>query len=210
MSHSLMVGDIVEFSAICKLETQYAYNVYHFVVTAVAGTSQTDAQFSTQMDAVVAPLYKTILPTQTSYYGSKTQVIKPARYDPVFNATNRGAGTFAGSEPLPPQITAVANFKTGIASRMTRGRMYMPAGSEVDNQSTALPSAAYLAACSNIFTAVQGVTSINTGGNSASITWGVYSRKLDIVTPINVVTMRSSWGTQRKRSMIAHADTAPF
>jgi len=209
MAHALQVGDIVEFTAICKLQNQYAFNVFHFVVTATAGTSQTDAQFSTQLDNLIHGLYKTLLPVTNSYYGSRTQVIKPARFDPVDNAANRGAGTFAAAEPLPPQIAAVGNFKTGIATRSTRGRMYFPAATETDNQATALPSAGYLAAASAIPLAMQTFTAVVTGGNTASVTWGVYSRKLDLVTPITVITMRSSWATMRKRSMIADADAAP-
>lgn len=210
MAHTLMVGDIVEFTTICKLQNQYVYNVLHFAVTAVAGGSQTDAQFSTQMDAVVAPLYRGMLPPGNSYYGSKTQVIKAGRFDPVFNAVNRGAGTFLGAETLPTQIAAVANFKTGIASRSTRGRTYLPAATETDNQATGLPSAAYMALVDALFVAINGVTTIVTGGNSASISWGVYSRKLDVVFPITSVTVRSAWGTQRKRSQIGPGDAAPF
>ena len=210
MAHTLQVGDIVEYTAICKVENQYSFNVFHYVVTATAGTSQTDAQFAAQVDALIAPLYKALLPVTSSYYGCRAQVIKPARFDPIELATNRGPGTFVGGEQLPPQIAAVANFKTGIATRSTRGRMYFPAATEVDNQATALPSGGYLAAASAIPLAMLAFTAVVTGGNTASVSWGVYSRKLDLVTPITVITMRSSWGTMRKRSMIADADAAPF
>jgi len=193
----------------CLVQNQYTFNVFHFRVSAVAAPGVTESDVLTQLDALVAPNYKAILPTNCSYYGAKMQVIRPVRLDPFYTAASRGAGTLAG-DCLPPQIAGVVNLKTGIASRATRGRFYLPATSEADNDATAKPSAAYVtlmdAFANDLFT----VGNITVGGFTLTLTWVVYSRSLQSGTQVLNYTSRTFWGTQRSRSMIKHADAAPF
>lgn len=209
MAHVLTVGDLVEFTAICKTQNQYTFNVMHFPILTVVGATVTEQDVGVDLDNIMAPLYKALLPTNGSYYGSKVQVVLPFRFDPVFRDTNRGAGTIAG-DSLPTQTCGLINLKTGIAKRSGRGRVYLPATSEGDNDATAVPSALYLAAAANLVTAIQGYTGTTVGGGTVTSTWAVHSKKDGISRPVTVATVRPNWATQRRRSQIKHADTAPF
>jgi len=209
MAHVLSLGDIVEFSPVCLTLNQYTFNVFHFVVTSVTGTTVTDQDVGADLDNLVAPFYKSLLPTNCSYYGSKVQTIKPVRYDPTYRSTNRGAGTIAG-DCLPTQVAGLTNLKTGVASRRTRGRFYMPATAEDDSTAVAQPSAGYVTALQNLNNALFSYTGTTVGAANVFASWIVYSRTGLSYLPVTSYTVRTNWATQRKRSQIKHADSAPF
>lgn len=193
----------------CKTQTQYTENVINYKVTAVTGGNLTDLQLLTALDLLIAPDYKNILPTNATYYGTKLQVIKPDRMDPVVTTVSAGAGMVVG-DSLPTQVAGVVSVKTGFAAKSKQGRMFMPATGEADSTAIAQPSAGYLAAvatlCNDIFT----FNSLTIGPDTVDVAWSVYSRKGGIMTPITSYLVRPNWGTQRRRSQIKHADTPPF
>lgn len=199
----------MEVTVYCATQDQYTANVIHFDILSVVGTVVTDVLFGTTLEAVLAPLFKAILPTNCSYIGLKTQVIAPVRLDAQITTALAGAGTLAG-DCLPTQVAGLVSMKTGFASRSKRGRMYLPATSEADNTALAQPSAGYLTLMTNIANALLAFNLVVSGGNQVACAWSVYSRKLHEMTVITQTLIRDDWATQRRRSQIKHSDSLPF
>lgn len=200
---------MLEFTPVLLNQDQYCYNVHHFSVTAVAVAGVTEVDCLAHLDDAVHTAYKGLLATNCSYHGAKIQVIKPNRLDPAFRTTRQGAGTIAG-DAMPPQVAGVVNLKTGLASRATRGRFYLPASSEADNAATAVPSAGYLTAVNTLCNALFTIGNVVVGGFTLTLDWVLYSRSLNDDFGIIQYTPRTRWGTMRSRSRIKHADSAPF
>jgi hypothetical protein len=209
LAHRISNGDLLEYTVVCLTQNQYTFNVFHFDVTAIGGASLFDSDVGAALDALMAPVYKAILPTNCSYYGSRIQVIKPKRFDPTFIIGNRGAGTLAG-DCLPTQVAGLVNLKTGIASKRTRGRFYLPATSEADSTAIAQPSAGYLTAVASICNDLFTFTGTTIGADSVTAAWVVYSRVGDLRSTVVSYNPRPNWATIRRRSQIKHADSAPF
>jgi len=199
---------LVQTVAWCKTQGQYTANVHHWVVSGVAGTV-TDANGATFFEAGLAPLYKAAIPTNCSWYGLKFQILKPVMYVPQFSITLQGAGSLAG-DCLPTQVAGVYTFKTALAGKSFRGRMYLPATSEADNDATAVPSAAYKTLARAVGDYYAGGQTVVLGGNAATFTPVVYSRSKNTTTEITSGDVRPNWGSQRRRSSIGHPDIAPF
>lgn len=205
----LAPGDHFQFVAWCQNQNQFSANVFNFRCDAVTGISVSHTVVMDQIDGVLAPLYKAILPTGSRYHGATFQLLSPDRLDRQYTIANAGAGTLLG-DALPTQVAGVLNLKTGIASRFAQGRLYFPPCGEGDNTLTATPSAAYKAGINAIGAALTGGLTIASGGDSCDVTWCIFSRESNILTPVTTVTPRPNWGTQRRRSSITRPDVAPF
>lgn len=209
MAHILANGDLAEVTPVCSYLGQYTMNVLMIEFLNVVGGTVTDDDAADEFDATLGPLYRAILPAAASYYGLRLQVVQNTRYDPQFDNDSAGAGSLAG-DPLPAQVAGVVALKTGFAARARQGRMYLPASGEALNDGTAKPSAAWITAASSIANALIGGGTIIVGAGSVDWRWVVYSRNLNLRTPITGFQVRANWGTRRSRSLIGQGDVAPF
>jgi len=209
MAHVLANNDIVEISAVSNLLGQYSHNVLNFRITNVVGPTVTDQDFVTNMEAMLAPLYKAILATNCSWHGAKAQVVKPTRFDAVFSTANQGAGTLAG-DCLPTQTAGCVALRTGVAARAMMGRVFFPATSEAQNQAAATPGVGYTGGMNTLAAALLAGGTVVVGAGSVDWTWVVRSRLLGVETSITQYLVRSNWATIRRRSHIGHPDVAPF
>jgi len=209
MAHVLDNGDVMEITPWCNLLGQFSANVLNIRIKNTVGTTVTDSLVTDDLDALLAPLYKVFLPTNCSYYGTKGQVVKPTRYDPITTIAQQGAGTLAG-DCLPTQTAGLATLRTGLANRSQMGRVYFPASSEADNDASAQPSLTYRNAINTIVVALRSGGTVINGGDSVDWEFVVRSRHLDIETPVTAHAIRLNWATIRKRSHIGRPDVAPF
>lgn len=205
----LAVNDRIEVSYVCNLQGQYSYNIANIKITATAGASITDQQLAASLEGTMAPLYKAILPTNTQWHGLKVQIVNPLRRDAVFSIASRGAGVVAG-DLLPTQAALVVSLRTGVASRATMGRWFFPPTSESNNDTAAVPSAAYQGSVGTLCNAMRLGGTVVSGADSATWQCGVWSRKLSVFTPITAVIVRNQWATIRKRSHVVGGDKVPF
>lgn len=94
------------------------------------------------------------------------------------------------------QLAAIVTFRTPYAGRSYRGRVYMPGISE-SNALMAGPGAGPQADLYTVFNGMVGI--YGQGGSDPDWTWGVYSKKLNVFTPISSVVVRTVWGVIRRR-----------
>jgi len=207
--HVVATGDLIEASMVCKVSDQYTFNVLHYVVSSVSAPSVSDVAIAADVEGLFAPLYKAMLADTAEWYGLKLQVIKPTRYDFIVSDALKGVGDLAG-EQLPPQIAGLVSLKTGFASKSKRGRIYLPASSEAENDATGRPTGAYIGQAEDIASAYVAGMVVSTGGGSASLNPVIYSRKLAAVFAITDSDVHDSWATIRTRSNIGRLDAPPF
>jgi len=209
MPHVIEIGELIEVSFVCNISDQYTYNVLHYEAAAVSGVIVTDSMIAADMSALFAPLYKEILADVSVFYGVTTQVIRPTRYDKVYNIAGRGIGVLTGDQ-LPPQVCGVVSFKSGFAHRSKMGRMYLPASSEEDNEVTGRPTNGYLDGAQAIASSYLAGLTVTSGGGSVSLQPVIFSRKLSSIFNVTATIVHDSWGTLRSRSDLGHLDAPPF
>lgn len=209
MAHVLAVGDIVQVSMVSKLQDQYSFNVLNWLVTARTGATVTDDHVATHISTVYASLWKDLLATNATFAGVIAQVVSPDRYDRQVETGDAGAGTLTGDH-LPTQVAGLVTFRTGAALRRARGRIYFPATSEAQNTSTGKLGAAYITAIETIMSTLILGETVAGGGNTADLSFGVWSRKFSQFRIMTEYFVRPDWATQRRRSSIRHGDSSPF
>lgn len=102
-------------------------------------------------------------------------------------------------EMLPPQDTAVVRWHTGLVGRSFRGRVFLPFSSE-GVQTSGVWSTAYLTSLQNFGDAMLTLFDTVTG----LVPWfslQVFSKTLNIATPVISASVNSIVKTQRRRSL---------
>lgn len=210
MTQAFAVGDMVEVTVVCKTGVQYAENVMHYQVDSLGIGVVTDLEGATYMSSQLAVPYKDILCTVDRFEGVKCQIIQPVRFDAQSYIGDADTGNVA-SDPLSPQTAGILSFRSGLASRSRRGRMYLPRATEDVNTAAGIPSGAYLTSMQTVANAWLGALVWTTpGGNTVNMKPVILSRKLGSAVPITSVLRRPYWGTMRKRSFAARPDIPPI
>lgn len=212
------IGDILEVRTVCQCfdTTQISVNVMHYRMTS-QGSSAPDldeiaASFSNHFNAG----YQLIMPASCTYRGTGVKNLTlPATEEHVSKASS-GPGLASGTE-LPQQVSYVINFKTGLAGKGHRGRIYPGFVPTSHVNSSGNMSAA-------------GITAIQLAASNIPITWtagsggvtGTYvlivlrrqANKLPLPFPtwdnVNLVTARLQFGTQRRRGDFGRQNAVPL
>jgi hypothetical protein len=108
---------------------------------------------------------------------------------------------------LPPQLACVVTLRSSLAPPRIRGRTYLPPAVESVNQADGTPSATHrsnvLTACTNQYT---GTLTVTVGAHTATLLGILWSKKLSSFYALDQLTVRTAWGTQRRRSGINRGD----
>lgn len=148
---------------------QAGINISHWRVTNVIGASTTDGDVAEQIDALTAPLWKSIMSTFALYYGVWAQIIKPVLCVQEVHASNFGTGTRMGNL-LPTAVCGMLQLKSNHLGRSGRGRQWLPFPSTSDvDAGTGAPTAAYITAISAVGGFFQTHTITGTGLDSVDI-----------------------------------------
>jgi len=205
----LAANDFLQVTINCKAGAQYSSNVMNYVVGAVAGTSATDAQAATQLDAFLAPLFKDLLPTTVTYWGLKAQIIGPTRRPGQYSVAAQGVGNVAG-DIIPTQVSGLLTMRTQFTGPKHRGRMYVPFPGEADNTASGAPSAGYITRLDALRAGmIAGLILINGVGNTATILPVVYSRLDEAAFEITESASSPFWATQKRRAERMRGDGPP-
>jgi len=221
MGTPLAAGNLVQL----RIWTQYAgvrqaaVNSAWYSVSAVGASAAEDLDFATQMDTVVAPVYKAVLPAPVEYRGCQAYIHSavppyPATHVPANAFANAGAGT-AGSDVLPTQTCAIIRFLTDRPGPSGRGRFYMPFPPVgADDGTGKLVAAAitnYLAVANEVGVGIA----VSAGGRTAVLVrvlvhgknkLGVYPSP----TPVTDFLVDQFWATQKRRGSFGRTNVSPI
>ena len=111
----------------------------------------------------------------------------------------------SGATTVPPEVAVVASLRTGKVGASYRGRMYLPLLSCAVTAAGQIPSASAIEVANStaaLFTAIGG-HSFDAGGGTGSddttVTPGVFSAKLGLVTTVTQVSVDERFDAQRRR-----------
>jgi hypothetical protein len=200
---------VLEVSHICKNDSQYSFNVSHWLAGTPSGGSINDQQWCQRFSENFETFIKAVIPASCSFAGVKLQIIKPERYLAQTYVADAGIGAEAGDE-LPPQVAGLVKLTTALATRHGRGRKYIPFAPEGRSNAAGQPDATYLGNAA-VLGALWATNDTHTlGGATQTVTPVLYNRTTGATITITGSTVRSAWATVRRRSFIGKADVAPL
>lgn len=212
MAQLLALGDIIRLRIGCYTATQAAINTIHYKVIEVNGASASDADAALLFNATLAPLMKNLMSVEANYQGVSVQRIYPGTPTvPQQSVSLSGPGLIAGTI-LPTQVSGIISFRTALAGRSQRGRMYIPFPAE-DSSLSGIPVAAYETALGNL--AAQLVVSSllipgTMGPDNCRLQTVLWHRATNSSDPINAYKVRAKFATQRKRGEYGARNIPPF
>jgi len=106
--------------------------------------------------------------------------------------TPAGATGTDASAQLPPTVQGLIQWRTGtvVSGRVLRGRTFIPAAPEGQNDASGIPSAAYTAALDTAATALM---------NDANCQLAIYSKTHGVSGLVTDVTVWNKWASLRSR-----------
>jgi len=203
----VVVDDILEIKTFCKQGSQVGINVLHYRVSSIGGTSRTDDQIATAVEALFAPLYKAWMPSTALWLGLRVQIIKGAVL-PTHQEASLLSGVGArAADGIAPQVSGMIQKKTGLAGRANRGRVYCPFLAEDCQTATGQVEAAGIANMTSFAVVAFNPITVNSAGNQAILDPVLWHRGSQTHTAINGYTVLSVFATQRRRSLVNRGDS---
>lgn len=193
------VGEVFRVTFFCRATDQLAVNVRYFKCGGIVGLTPTETQVANQMDTVFAPLYKALLSANADYKGMQIQMIGPGPSRiPIFVNASVGAGAVAGNV-MARQASGIATFKTALAGRANRGRIYVPFPSVADDTALGHPSAGYLTNLTALADAMTNSQFYGPAGSQIQADWSI--KHAGGLTTQFILTNRANpkWATQKRR-----------
>lgn len=213
------VSDLVLLRIWCADTEQAAVNTCWYQVAAVGATPATDEDFATQMNTLLAPLYKPVLNAHAEYRGTQVQIMLPvppnhAAYSPVFDNSLVGPGT-GGADALPRQTCGLGSFQTAKPRQANRGRIYYPFPGTIADVGDGSPVAGYVAAIGIITADLSVGIAVVAGARTATLVRVLRHGKdktgfTPPVTPVTGSTVATKWATQRRRGSFGRANSSPI
>lgn len=212
MARTLDVGDIVQATVVTQMGDQTALTVLHFLCGIVAGTSATDKDFATNLDAVLEADWKAAINNTATYRGIMAQVVNPPpmqRMQSEIGAAGVGTG---GATPQPPQVSGIITWGTAMAGRAGRGRMYVPFPSTTFIDADGTPTASYIAALAALAVDIGGLAVVNRsgGGGSIAVQFVIYHRDFQTTDNVTSSVQQKKWATQKRRGEFGRPNAPPI
>lgn len=207
---TIQVNDVYEIKYATYCAGNAGINVLHYACTAVAGTGSTDIQLATQLDALMAPLYKACMAGIATYYGIRAQRVTPLPKSlSVVVSPNIGVG-LAGAAALPGQVCGIITLQTAIAGRKNRGRVYVPFPASAQNDATNdTPVGGYKNEIQSLGVGLTSTIVAGVGGNTSTMVPVIYHRKDSTFTLVVSIRANQKWATQRRRSNYGQLNPYP-
>jgi len=209
--------DILEMVTFCRTaEGQNQQNRTFWACTAITGggilLTEAAATFSQDWSDLFVP----IIPTTHSYLGLKLRRFHPTIHRTQFinSIVGQGAGDLT-DHPLPSQVCGLISKRASSAPPRHRGRFYVPSTSEVFNDTTGDPTAAYATALVDLNAYLRTPVTQTGAGGTATFEPRIvqlHEETGDLVDSwlVDSCLTRSRWATQRRRSEINRPDVQPF
>lgn len=210
---SFAVGDTMELKFFCRQAEQIGMNIFHLVVNAVTGGTQTDQEIANALSLGFSVLYKQFMAADASYFGMQMARHVGTAYVPLTDSrSGSGAGT-AGGMSLPRQAAGLCKLTTGGPGRKNRGRFYMPFPSSTYDSSGGLVSAPGVALIQQMGDSIRGPflqTVPPTPLQDITLQAIIYHRTLDTFTRVTGAVARAVFATQRRRGSYGKPNADPF
>jgi len=116
-------GDVCQARTVAFIPGQISENVTHWLVASMTGTGSSVTAAAQRLDTLVASLYQNIMPATAAWRGvGFTNLANPRSVEGI-GIGHAGPGVVAGNG-LPSQVSFLISWRTALAGRANRGRIY--------------------------------------------------------------------------------------
>lgn len=209
----IVTGDSLRIRFFCTQADQLSVNILHFLVGAQTGGPVDGGQLISAISQAWSGVYTNLLSLQGTYYGASMQRLTAGTWNPIADSRSGTAGGTAGVNALPKQTSGLISWRTPLAGRRNRGRVYLPFPAEDDNSITGRPTAPYDTKATQYGNTYLGGFAYATVGPPPSTTFldpVIYHRDSGGFTPVSGFTVRAGWATQRRRGTFGRPNAVPF
>jgi hypothetical protein len=208
------LGDVILGQIVTVQSEQTAFAGCHWYITSLTGGVITLGNIATTLDAQFGATTKPALSAQATYKGVLVRRIQPTPPSPpCWDTANQGLGGVVG-DVNPRQTCGVVSKGTALAGRKYRGRLYLSFPGESDNAVNGVPAASYAASLTGFLNNLRLPVNVVSGGATAVLLPCIYHRPVPpaafFVTNITSITLRTIWGTQRRRGSFGRPNTSPI
>jgi len=211
------VGDVLEIRTLCFSIDQISVNVMHWRVSVLTGAGVTLQDIAAQFDTDVNGAYKNWMAANCNYRGIGITNLTGDRTVEYHATGFTGPGTQTAST-LPTQVTGLISFKTALAGRHMRGRIFpgLPWAGWV--LATSQMTAAGLVALNTIRSSIGLAKTATVGPNGTTIVLTVMHRPTparpippnSLTTDVTTAAASGLWATQRRRGEFGRTNQVPF
>jgi len=210
MALPLAPGDIMKCRVWCADAEQASVNTYYFLVNDIGTPAATDSDLAQGLDTLLAPLYKAIITNDASYRGVEVQIASQIPLPvPQFWATHTGAGT-AGTPGLPRQAAGLVSFRTTLAGPGHRGRVFLPFVAAASNRAPGQTTTTYIDDVTDLMNALTNYSAVSSGGRTATVQFGIFSKKNSNFFALENFIVAAGWATQRRRGSYGRPNVSPI
>jgi hypothetical protein len=212
-----IVGDVLEIRTLCFSIDQISVNVMHWRVGNVSGAGVSLQDIAAQFDTDVNGAYKNWMPANCNYRGIGITNLTGERTVEYHATGFTGPGTQT-AKMLPTQTTGLISFKTALAGRHMRGRIFPGLPWTDWMLATSQMTAAGLIALNTIRSAIGLAKVASIGANSTTVVLTVMHRPTlarpippnSLTTDVTSAVASGLWATQRRRGEFGRTNQVPF
>lgn len=213
MNVSFTAGDVIRVRHYCyNPETaQVGINVVHYRCVAIAGGGTVPFildNLAASFSQPVAANYAVLLPNICAFLGTEAQKISPTVSVSDGSDDNAAQGTI-DDDPLPNQVAGLIRWRTSVAGRSGRGRIYVPFPTELDSATPGRPDPVYVGNLDDLANAMLGTTSVTDGSEVMTVALHLWSPTLEQSFAITDVIGMPKWATQRRRGDFGRLNALP-
>jgi hypothetical protein len=204
---ALVAGNLYKVSTFCRFNgVQNQVNNHYIRITQVTGINPAEVVFFQNLANTWRDLYKPLLPITTVFQGLKWKLVQLIATQEQITTVVGGGGSRL-NDALAPQLAAVISVRASLAPVRTRGRIYVPSPTEDAEAVGGNLEAAYLGQLATFYDALKGQLAVPAGGTATADYFRVLYKKAtnqDWIPDSRII--RTSFGTQRRRSLINRGD----
>lgn len=197
---AVSVGDLLLARFRFYDQTEAAYIVRHYRVSAVAGASRDEQQIAESLFTTFAGIFPPVIAALWDFTSCTVQKLRPLPIGAAQVSTAASTPGGRAGDILPAQTCGLISLRTALAGRANRGRSYIPRPVEGDNTANGNPAALYLGALVGVRDGLIASRLVTNGVDSATLLPVIYHRLTGTSTDITAGIVRGYWATQRRRS----------
>lgn len=193
----LAVGMIVRTNIYCWQDNQLGITGISWRVGTIAGTPFMGSVALTVGNAIESPLAACMAPT-ANILGVRCSWVNPAPQVSAGVVTTTAVGT-QGTTSLPAQISGILRLVSNAAAYRERGRMFVPFPAASLATSSGMPATGYTTALSALASAIMGISSVGTGGSTATVVPVLWNRASSAYFQVVSAVPSQLFGGQHRR-----------
>lgn len=182
-----------------------------WLVLATTGVSVSQTFIANYFDNLLAPFWRPLMSPDATYYGVSVQAQKGLATPPQETSrVNSGVGTAVGPS-LPRQTAYVMGYRTALAGRSQRSKIFIAFPCSQYNTTGGVPTAGWVTAIGLLQPSFSSVQIVANVGNTASLQPVVRHKKTGQVDFISQnAPLATKWATQRRRSSFGRPNSPGF